>query len=79
MIDKASATVAIGGGASVAAGTLFDWINSNQTTLGLCIAGMGLLIQIICSIRKERREEAEHAARMVLLEIQIEEEGEGIS
>lgn len=77
LIEKASATVAIGGGTSVAAGSLLDLISGNEAFIGLIFAGIGLLIQWVMAVRKDARDEAESAARMLLLEIQIEEEGEG--
>lgn len=71
---KVASGVSIGGGLSMWLASLADKIRGNEGAIGLLIAAIGLLIQLIIGWRKERREQAEHQAKMLLLEIQIEEE-----
>lgn len=75
--NKIASTVSIGGGLGVWLTSAVDAIKGNEGLIGILIAAFGLLVQLIMSLRKDHREHEEYRARMLLLEIQIEEE-EGI-
>lgn len=78
---KIASGVSVGGGLGVWLTSLTNAIKGNEGSIGLLIAFCGLLVQVVYQARKEKREaeralreQDEHQARMLLLEIQIEEE-----
>jgi len=73
-IDETIASAASRGSVGGTAASLFGWLTSNDTLafLGVVVAVLGFIVNVIFQIRRDRREAELHAARMASLQAELE-------